>query len=73
MKKVNLHTGAWVTMKDDSYKNCDLRLVYQWTRVNVDNTTDEMGIIVVQSKDPKDSHPFTKTYKLSDLDFVAFR
>lgn len=74
MEKINLHSGAWVTMKDNSYKMCDIRLVYQWTRVSPDGDKfDEMGIIVVQPKDPVDSHPFTKTIKLDELDFVAFR
>jgi len=73
MKKLIMGKMPWVTMKDDIYKDCMIRLVYQWTRTNIDKTNDEMGIIVIQPNDPKDSHPFSKTYKLDELDFVAFR
>ena len=68
-----MHPGVWVMYKDKSFLNCDVTLVYQWTRENTNGTTDEMGILVVQPKDPIDAHPFTKTEKLRDLDFMAFR
>lgn len=61
-------------MKDGSYKDCLIRLVHIWTRVSADGRkSDEMGIIVIQSNDPLDSHPFTKTFKLKELTFITFR
>jgi len=62
-----------VMMKDGSYKNCKIKLVHQWVRKNTNGTEDDMGIIVIQPKDPVDSHPFTNTVKLSEIDFISFR
>jgi hypothetical protein len=72
MKKIKMHMAPWVTMKDKSFLNCEIRLVYQWTRVKGEKI-DEMGIIVVQPKTPDDAHPFSKTVKLAELNFVSFR
>ena len=69
-----MNTSPWVTMKDGLFDDCRIILVHQWTRVSPDGeTSDEMGIVVIQPKNPIDSHPFTKTFKLSELNFVAFR
>ena len=74
MKKIKMSNGPWVKMKYGSYKYCDIRLVYQWERVSSDGKIkDDMGVIVLQPKEPKDSHLFTKTVKLDELDFIAFR
>lgn len=73
MKKIKMSKGPMVKMKDDSYKNCEIRLVYQWTNVNKDGDTKEMGIIVIQPEEPKDSHPFASAVKLSEIDFITFR
>lgn len=67
-----MHAGPWVVMKDKSYLNCEIRLVYQWTKVEGE-TSEEMGFIVVQPKTPDDAHPFSQTVKLVELDFIAFR
>ena len=74
MKKIEMSEGPWVKFKDESYNECRVTLVHQWTRVSPDGETkDEMGIVVMQPKDPKDSHPFCQTVKLDELDFIAFR
>jgi hypothetical protein len=73
MNKVSMSEVPWVMFKDGSYKNCRVTLVHQWIRENIDGTIDEMGIIVVQPNDPKDSHPFCNTVTLEELDFIAFR
>ncbi len=67
-----MHGWLWVMMKDKSYLKCEIRLVYQWTKVEGE-TTEEMGIVVVQPKIPDDAHPFSQTVKLDELDFIAFR
>lgn len=64
----------WVMMKDGSFGDCCITLVHQWTRFSSNGETSiEMGIVVIQPKFPIDSHPFTKTFKLSELNFIAFR
>lgn len=73
MEKIKLSSSPWVIMKDGSYKDCHITLVHQWTMTHPKKENAEMGIIVVQPKDPEDAHPFTKTVKLDELDFVAFR
>jgi len=73
MEKIKLSKTPWVIMVDGSYDNCHITLVYEWTRKNSDGSSDEMGIIVIQPKDPQDSHPFSKTEKLNDLVLVTFR
>ena len=67
-----MRKGLWVTMKDGSYKNCYVTLVYQWIKIEGD-TNEDMGIIVIQQKEPKNSHPFTEKISLSKLIFMAFR